>query len=170
MSLTLLAWAKAWVWPSAWWWGLSFVASSTYKYCSKKKIIKNPTLPLNSTLCLWETAVNSQYKHNHQFPGILHCLEKAWKAFTVLYQYIKKDSLIDFHISTVFSPGSVFFVLSWLLSSQVYQGWTCILSSAHCLQLCKPAGKRQIQELFLLQLFRNCTITFFAFITPHLFQ
>lgn len=55
-----------------------------------------------------------------------------------------------FSNSTNFSPGSVFFVLVWLLRSQVYQGWKCILSSAPCLQLCKQARKRQVWELFLM--------------------
>lgn len=81
---------------------------------------------------------------------IWHWFEVACKDLAGLKDYIKRDSLTGIVISTSFSPGSVSFVPSWLSRSQVYQGQKCILSSARCLQLCKPAGKRQVHELFPL--------------------
>lgn len=74
----------------------------------------------------------------------------AWRDLAVLGKYIKRDPVTVLFISTNFSPGSVFFVLAWLLRTRVYQGRKCILSSARCLQLCKPAGKRWDHELLLL--------------------
>lgn len=151
MSLTFLACAKAWVWPSAWWWGLSFVASSTYKYCSKKKIIKkkSPTLQLNSNSYLWKTAVNPQCKHNHQFLGILHLkwLGKLLLYFNNILRRIPWLIFISapfFHLALDFLSCLGSYEVRCVKDGSVFGLQFIACSSVNQLE------KKQVQELFLL--------------------